>query len=179
MDAQELEARLAQFGVDASRFGQGQAKTLETLHAEILNGEAELVERDGTLIRRLMVLNVEVLLDRPDGRYRLVEDRQVFADGRERRRGHLPVAIAEKLYPAEDLEAALRRALLEELGIRSFETISHFAETIETANSTSFPGLESEYSIFSVTVLIGEEEFRHEYMERQSDKTTYFVWRRA
>lgn len=124
----------------------------------------------------LTALNVDVFADIDGRRCRLVEDRQVFTNGRVRPRPHIPTSLAEKLKRGEDLRAALARAMAEELGIREYHILSDFTETTETKQSQSFPGLESEYRVFKVDVLIDGSEVKDEYQERQPDKTTYFAW---
>ena len=171
----ELMARLAAHGIDTARLGRGEAKTIAHLFAEVRSGEAELIERDGQLIRRLAVLNVDVFAEIDGRRLRLVEDRQVFADGRTRRR-ELPSSVAEKLHKEEDRETAVARALAEELGIRRFTRVSDFAETATIRESQSFPGILSEVAVHHVDVLIDPEEFKEEYREDQPDKSTWFVW---
>jgi len=51
MDETELSQLLTKHGVDISAFGQGEAKKVSDLLAEIHNEEAALVERDGRLLR--------------------------------------------------------------------------------------------------------------------------------
>lgn len=170
---EDLKARLLAHGIDLSRFGQGKAKSLEHLLAELRSGEAELVSRDGRLVRRLQVLNIDVYAD--GRRLRLIEDRQVFTDGRVRRRD-LPCSVAEKLKAGEDREAAVARALAEELHIHRFDIVSPFGETLLEGESPSFPGLWTAYATHQVAVLIDPDEYRTEYQEAQPDKSTFFVW---
>lgn len=174
----ELLTKLAAYGIDLARFGHGEAKSVAHLYAEIDSGEAELIERGGQLIRRVAVLNVDVFADVGGRRMVLTEDRQVFADGRPRRRA-LPSSVSEKLHKGEDRETAVARALAEELGIGRFTRISAFAETATTRESQSFPGILSEFAVHHVAVLIDPEEYREEYREDQLDKSTWFVWRAA
>lgn len=170
-----LRARLARHGIDVGRFGTGEAKRLEELSNELASSECELVERDGTLVRRLAVLNIDVWTE-IGGHRRLVEDRQVFADGRERRRKFLPCSVSEKLHAGEDPESAVERALAEELGIIRFTRSVPIEQGVELRRSLSFPGLPPEYVTYHTAVVIDPSEHREEYCEQQPDKSTYFLW---
>lgn len=176
MDA--LEARLRAHGIDPTRFGQGSAKSLAHLVAELANGEAALIEQDGRLVRRVGVLNVDVLADHAGRRLRLVEDRQEFADGRVRLRA-LPCSVAEKLHDGEDRTKAVARALAEELGITRYRLVSGFEDAVKADESPSYPGLRSEYAITRIAVLIDPAEYRPSYREDQPDKSTFFAWEKA
>lgn len=152
-------ATLQAHNIDISRFGQGKAKSLAHLFAEIDSGEAELFSRAGRLVRRLAVLNVDVHATWLGTSLRLVEDRQEFVDGRVRRRD-LPCTVSEKLHRAEDRSAGVVRALAEELGIRRCTIISPSQETVVAAESPSFPGLWSEYVTHRVAVMIDPAVYR-------------------
>ena len=138
-----LKARPVAHGIDLSCFEQGNAKSIAHLFAELERGEAEPIVRNGQLIRRLAVLNIDVFAEINGRRLHLVEDRQVFADGRIRRRA-LPASVSEKLHTGEDRVAAVVRALEEELWIRRFGIVSPFVETVEASESPGFPRLLSE-----------------------------------
>jgi hypothetical protein len=170
-----LIATLLAHNIDISRFGQGKAKSLAHLLTEIDSGEAELFSRNGRLVRRLAVLNVDVHATWLGTSLRLVEDRQEFVDGRVRRRD-LPCSVSEKLHHAEDRSSAVARALAEELTIRHFTIISPFQETVVAAESPSFPGLWSDYVTHRVAVMIDPAEYRTAYREDQPDKSTFFLW---
>ncbi len=172
---EELKALLLKHGINLSDFGKGKAKTLEHLLTEVQDGEAQLIERDGELIRHLEVLNIDVISEVGGIRW-LVEDRQEFADGRRRKRD-LPASVSEKLHAGEEPLNAVTRALKEELGISKFKISSPFSRKVESLESPSFPGLMSEYVLHKVDVLIDPTEHKPTYEERQADKTTFFVWR--
>lgn len=175
---QELMTRLAAHGIDLARFGRGEAKSIAHLFAELESGEAELIDRGGQLVRRVTVLNIDVFADIDGRRLRLVEDRQVFDDGRPRRRD-LSSSVSEKLHKDENRETAVVRALAEELGIRHFTRVSAFTDTATARESLSFPGILSEFAVHHVAVLIDPDEFREDYREDQQDKSTWFVWHSA
>jgi hypothetical protein len=173
---EELKARLSKYGIDISRFGQGSAKSLEHLFREIESGETQLVEENGRLIRRVSVLAVDVFHEVDGDRLRLKEDRQVFADGRVRRRS-MPTSIGEKLRIEEDPLEAIARALKEELGISKFDVLTPVRTTTTMEESPSYPGILSKYSSHELGIVIDPTEYREEgYTEIQTDKTTYFIW---
>ena len=141
-----------------------------------MEGETILEEHHGSLRRALSLVSITVIS--PHGEH-LVEDRQVFMDGRVRRRGL--DALAEKFKPGEDPTEAARRALEEELGLspRVVELL-HFSEGSRTEKveaSPSYPGLTSVYRTTHFTVTLPLEAYKSDgYVEHQADKCTYFLW---
>ena len=174
----ELADLLSRHGIDPAVFGTGEAKTLQQLLAEVENGEARLVEEDGTVVRHLTTLNVDVYADVEGGRRRLLEVEQCFKDGRGRQRAEqVPASLAEKMKRGEAPEAALRRAMAEELMITKFQAFSAFRDDgVKDGMSQSFPGLRTRNRIIKVDVLIDPAEYKEKYREDQDDKTTYFGW---
>lgn len=177
MTKQQLVALLQKHAIDVARFGTGSAKTLAHLFAEIVDGETLLAEVDRRLVRRVGVLGVDVFADIDGARFRLIEDRQVFNDGRERRR-NMPTSISEKLHQGENVLEAVTRAMNEEIGISEFKLMTPTPCTrTEVVDSPSYPGILSEYTKHEVDVLIASSAYKAEgYREIQSDKTTHFVW---
>lgn len=173
-----LRQTLLSYGIDPGLFGSGEAKPFSNLVKEVTKGEAELVDRDGKLIRLVRPLALDIFADVDGKRVRLVEDRQVFSDGRERRRG-LAQSIGEKLEPGESPQESIARALEEELGITKFEQISGIETSTTSSESPSYPGLMSEYTTYKTSVLIDPSEYKSEYQEKQKDKTNYFLWQPA
>jgi len=166
--------------VPLERWGTGEAKTLDHLVAELIDGECRLLLQDGSLTRHAEGAVVDVYCEGPGGRLKLVEDRQVFTDGRTKRR-NLDTSIGEKMKPGEHPHDAATRALAEELGI----TASLSVEALGTRRkgpvpSVAFPGLTTVYDMHMFAVTLPPELVRPEgYVERQDDKTTYFVWQPA
>ncbi|MDO8520646.1 MAG: NUDIX domain-containing protein [bacterium] len=177
MNAQQIMTLLQKHAINVACFGTGSAKSLENLLAEIESGEAVLVEGNSRLARKISVLGVDVFIDIGGTKIRLVEDRQVFNDGRVRRRS-LPSSISEKLHQGEDVLEAVARALNEEIGISTFTLLTPTPRTrVEIEDSPSYPGILSEYTKHEVDVLIASSEYKAEgYREVQPDKTTHFVW---
>jgi len=179
MTMEKLRKVLREHGTDLECFGVGSAKTLADLHAEIANGETLLVEVDGHLVRRVSVLGVDVFANIEGERIiHLVEDRQVFADGRVRRRT-MPTSISEKLHPGEDPLEAVTRALDEEINISEFTLLTPTPrKRVEKGGSQSYPGILSEYTKYEVDVLIAPSEYLADgYREIQvGNKVTHFLW---
>jgi len=180
MTKQELTVLLQQYGIRLESFGQNSAKSLDHLLTEIVDGETVLAEQDGRLVRKVSVLGVDVFANINDCAQHLVEDRQVFTDGRVRRR-QMPTSISEKLHQGEDVFAAVARALEEEIGVCKFTLLTPVPKTrVEIEDSPSYPGILSEYTKYEVEILIHSSEYCLDgYREVQKDKTTHFVWEKG
>ena len=173
-----LQAQLEDAGIDTSTWGTGQAKTLAHLQKEIESGETVLVTgENGELLRKVVVGGADIFYEAPDGKqYRLKEDRQLFTDGRERRRD-LGQAVSEKMKPDEDPQSAMIRGIREELGISGDITLTETGTDEHRVTSASYPGLESQYIRHTYKVVLSDEQFNPEgYTEEQEDKSTFFVW---
>lgn len=173
-----LKRQLESAGVDMATWGIGQAKTLAHLRKEIESGETILVANEaGGLLRKVVVGGADIFYKSPEGkRYRLKEDRQIFKDGRERRR-NLGQAVSEKIKPGEDPEVAMIRGIQEELGIGSEITIIKIGAEERIIDSPSYPGLQSQYILHKFQAVLTKRQFNPAgYVEDQSDKSTYFMW---
>jgi hypothetical protein len=176
-----LKKQLADAGIDTSSWGTGQAKTLEHLQKEIESGETILITgKAGELLRRVVVGCADIYYQSPDGKkYRLKEDRQVFKDGRERRR-NLGQAVSEKMKPGEDIKEAMIRGIQEELGISGEINLTETGTDEQIITSPSYPGLKSQYIRHKFQAMLNDEQFNPGgYVEEQSDKSTYFIWEEA
>lgn len=176
-DKEQLEGRLASHGVPIGRWGEGASKTFNHLLNELREGESILESQDAELLRKFKVVGIEVLFKDTNGKtLRLREDKQVFTDGREKKR-RLDVSLAEKMKPGETPYLAAKRAILEELGISSEIELLKRGEFHITKPSESFPGLTSDYNAFMYETTLSRNQFKSEgYQEVQPDKTTYFIW---
>lgn len=174
----DVVALLRKHGVSTETWGTGSAKTLGHLVSEVIEGETTLVEDEaGNLVRVVSILYVNVLFAAPNRTLRLREDRQVFADGRERRRT-LEGSLAEKLKAGEEADdRAVSRALQEELGTSRVLKIADCGITLVEQDSPSFPGLRMRATHRHFDAMLHDASYRAEgYVERQHDKSTYFVW---
>ena len=175
----DLKKALVEAGIPVEEWGTGKAKTINHLFDEINAGECTLVRQEGKLIRTLRSLAINVFYRTPAGnRIILVEDKQVFTDGRVRQRS-LESSLGEKLVPSEIPEHVVRRTILKELGIEGvFGFTAERPWTKGPVVSLSYPGLETFYQFFAFSVDLPDEFYRPEgYVEIQRDKTTYFVWK--
>jgi len=175
-DSVALSGLLRATGYDVSQWGVGPTKTVESLWTEIANGESELVEVGGALMRRTYALGVDIVAEVDGTRYKLREDRQVFRNGSERRRT-LPTSIGEKARPDEDMEAGVRRAIAEELGIHEYVRLTDNGSATLVRYSQTYGGMPTEMHMRYAEVEIVSADFRPEgYVEEQAEKSIYFVW---
>jgi len=173
-----LRSQLENAGINISNWGTGKAKTIEHLQKEIEEGETVLTTNEnGELIRNLNVVSSDIYYISKEGKqYRLKEEKQVFQDGRERKRG-LEYAISEKIKADEDPEKAIIRGIEEELGIEGDIKTNKIEIEINTIESPSYPGLKTEYNIHKFKTILNEKQFNpNGYIERQDGLTTFFVW---
>jgi len=172
----EITKRLSSHGVPLDSWGSGKAKTIGHLAKEILEGETVLVDKNGEIIRRVELVHVDVRYTSNGTELQLVEDRQEFKDGRVRRRGL--TGISEKMKPEENPVVSAKRALMEELGVNDQANLESLGTQEKTQNSPSYPGLTTEYLRHEMRTIMPNSAFKPEgYVENQSDKSTYFVWK--
>jgi hypothetical protein len=173
-----LKKSLENSGIDTSKWGKGQAKTLADLQKEIEGGETLLVNNEsGELLRKITVSDADIYFLSPEGKkYRLKEEKQVFKDGRERRR-NLGITVSEKMKPDEDPKNTMIRGIQEELGIRGNIALTKVGMKDEIKTSPSYPGLQTQYVIYKFQALLNVEQFNpNGYIEEQDGLSTYFVW---
>jgi hypothetical protein len=172
---------LKKHNIDISSWGSGEAKTINDLVSEIISGESQLTENEnGEIIRFLRaVAAIITFTDSKGKKYQLVEDRQEFVDGRIRKRErYLITSISEKMMPDEEPKMTLVRGIKEELGISVGLNINDepVAEEKEYV-SYNFPGFKSKSKVYTFNVSLDAISYNPDgYIERQPDKTTFFVW---
>lgn len=169
---------LLQFNVDVDLWGKGKAKTVEHLLIEINTGECQLIKLNGELLRLVTGPGLNVFYKDGDQILKLKEEKQVYNDGRVRVRADLETSIGEKLKPGESSLDAARRALAEELDIKSdLELIPADPITKGPITSVSYPGLKTKYIFEVFDVYLPTESYRPDgYIEEQTDKKNYYVW---
>lgn len=176
MNKQKLVELLRRHAVDIACFGTENAKTLDHLLDEIKAGETVLKEIVGQLMRLVSVLGITVFADVDGRRLRLVEDQQVFHDGRVRRRG-IPTSLSEKMKASEDIETSIARALREEIGCEDYTFLTPpLLVGVETIDSPSYPGLPTQYTKYEVAVRINSGYRPEGYREDRDQLITHFVW---
>lgn len=171
---------LAQHNIPIKNWGKGSAKTMDHLIKEVMEGEALLeVDESGELIRRVTIIFVDIYYtDHSTGkRFKLVEEKQIFNDGRERRR-KLEGSLAEKLkageIPNQDM---VNRAIHEELGVTGNVIATEKEMKEVNQDSPSFPGLRMKAVEHFFEVELSDEMYKpNGYTEHQPDKNTYFKW---
>ena len=174
-----LRQQLEDAGIDTSKWGTGESKTLAHLQKEIDDGETVLTtDESGDLIRRVEFCGGDIYFVSSDGmKHRLKEEKQVFKDGRERKRdlGH---AVSEKMKLGEDHKEAMIRGLREELGIDGDVAINEIGTDKEDLpTSPSYSGLPSQYIRHRFEIVLNDKQFKPEgYIEESSDMSTFFVW---
>lgn len=140
----QLKSWLAAKGIDISHWGAGEAKTVENLWAEIVEGETEIQEDPP--LRLVRLVNVMIR----QGNRLLVETTQEFGENQQRQRENPP---AEKIKPGErPVETALR-CLREELQVDSarVEILAVSSEPqLKMSDSPSYPGLRTCYLRYDV-----------------------------
>ncbi|XP_020537833.1 uncharacterized protein LOC105641084 isoform X2 [Jatropha curcas] len=146
-------------------------KNVHNLWLELSEGETSLADSTPP-IRTVSVVSVRII--GKDDQI-LVESRQELSDGSVRNRCR---PLSEKMKPNETPEAAVYRAIKEELGsiVNDSGTIKivpgSYKEKIEERNSNSYPGLPARYVLHSMDVMVDglpEEEFCTEEVEEYPD----------
>ena len=175
-----IEALITQLksnGIDLTKWGKGEAKTVEDLFREIESGETELT-RDvkGKLIRKILGVGADVYYTNGEKTFRLKEQKQVFADGRERKRD-FGRAVSGKIKFGETARDAIIREIEEELGIKNNYPMEELETLIDTQPSQSYPGLSSFFMVDVFKINLTRNQFKPEgYVEEENGLTTYFIW---
>lgn len=174
-----LRARLKNAKIDISLWGTGGYKTIEHLAKEIDNNEIILdVTKNGELIRISEVVAAKIFyIDDNGKKYQLIEQKQVFVDGRERIRPSNGQSVFEKMKFGEAPMQAMARGITEELGIGDEFNISFVDEIEKNEESKSYPGLITQSTTYFFEALLNTSQYNSQgYIEVQDDKITYFVW---
>lgn len=158
--SEELERWLRTKAIDLSSWGQGAAKRVADLFAEIEKGES--IMRDEPPLRNVRAVRVVVRRERQI----LIEAYQGFSGGRRRARGRPP---SEKMHPGESYTSAALRCLYEELGV-THERIHLKHETyrrkVWEGNPDSYPGLCTSYTFHIVDASV-QGLPRHDFRTRE------------
>ncbi len=165
-------------GIDTELYGTGTFKTIGHLYQEIHEGETELTDEDGQLVRRVQFVGARILYKKDGEWLRLYEEKQIFKDGRERRRNNMPYSAAEKFKSGEDPKEVIVRGMKEELKLDITKDQFAFYNKKEIENNDDYPGIKSFHIGYEFLVVLNDEQYNPDgYIERQSDKDVYFTWR--
>jgi len=177
-DIVELTNKLKEYKVPVDYWGTGNAKTVEHLLDELKNEECEIVDEGGYLVRYIEFVGVKMYYKDKNGDiYVLKEDRQVFKDGRTRRRD-MVASVAEKMKFGEDPLKSAIRGVREELDIKLSNTqLKKMRDLNYDGGSQSYPGLKTKYKGHQFTCFLNDKQYKpNGYVEVQKDKSTFFVW---
>lgn len=167
-----LEEYLISFGVPIDRWGKGQSKTIDHLFIEIVKGESVLSLDNN--YKEVESLSIVVTYDN----LKLIEDYQIFNDGRTRSR-KMNASVAEKIDKNDkDLVQAVIRGIKEELSIDVRENqIVEIGSVNVVRNSMSYPGILSKMKLHKFSIDLDLDQYNpNGYVEIQDDKKTYFKW---
>ena len=169
---------LKDHGVDTDLYGTGTYKTIGHLWQEIKEGETDLTDENGQLMRKVQFVGARILYKKDGGWLRLHEEKQLFKDGRERRRTHMPYSAAEKFKAGEDPKEVIIRGMKEELGIDITKDQFVFYNKKEVENNDDYPGIISTHTGYEFLVILNDSQYVEEgYIEKQKDKDVYFTWK--
>lgn len=175
---EDLTKKLKEYNIPCDKWGTGYAKDIQSLYNELKGEECAIIDQQGYLVRYIEFVGIKIFYtDQQGNKYELKEDRQVFKDGRERRRT-MQASVSEKMKFGEDPLISAIRGVKEELGItlKDGQLIKH-RDLHYDGSSHSYPGLKSKYKGHVFNCTITKSQYRPEgYVERQEDKSTYFIW---
>jgi len=177
-DYLEFVDMLKNYGIETDLYGTGTFKTIGHLYQEIEEGETTLSLEDGKLVRKVEFVGARILYKKEGDWFRVYEDKQVFVDGRIRRRSNMPYSAAEKFKSGEDPKEVIVRGMKEELDLDITKDQFTFYNRKDIENNDDYPGIRSFHIGHEFLVILNENQYNPEgYIERQKDKDVYFVWR--
>lgn len=155
-------------------------KSIDSLYEEIKEKECCLKIIDLRLYRHVNVLRIKCYYENDDNeKFILIEQKQVFNNGKVRIRNF--DYVAEKIKEGKDLNKEVCRALDEELSIKldiqQINKDESFHST-EECESPSYNGIMGVYNYYNYNINIKKSQYRSSYKEVQSDKSTYFIWKK-
>jgi hypothetical protein len=176
---EELLSLLKKYNIPLEKWGTGVYKTPKHLWKELQEKECVLSERDGKLYRDVDFVGARILYKKDGVNYRLWEDRAKVKDGRIRIRP-IEHSMAEKFKSGENPINSLIRGMEEELGIKLKDNQFTYYNKDRFENNGDYPGIHSFHNGYFYLITLTDSQFNPEgYVEKQSDKTIYFVWRKV
>ena len=169
---------LKKYNVPIEKYGTEKFKTIGHLYNEIKEGETILKVENGELVRHVSFVGARVIFKTESGWLHLYEEKQVFKDGRVRRREHMPYSAAEKFKTGEDPKKVIIRGVKEELGIVLGPNQFTFYNEVRVEENNDYPGIKSFHKGHEFLIVLKENQYEPEgYIERQVDKDVYFKWK--
>ena len=175
----DLLVKLNKHHIPIEDWGKGDAKSIRSLFNEIKEEDCILKEEGDYLIRLIEFVGIRIYYRDGDNTWLLKEDRQVFNDGRIRRR-EMPSSVSEKMRFGEDPVNAAVRGILEELGVDiNKKQLIKRRDLHYDGGSMSYPGLKTRYKGHQYSCYFTSDQFDiNGYVEKQEEKSTYFTWRK-
>ncbi|MBA2368881.1 MAG: hypothetical protein H0V82_07660 [Candidatus Protochlamydia sp.] len=171
----DFNRTLSEFSINTKSWD---VKGVSSLYDEIQNKECIFGIENERLHRRVDVVCIKCFHTNSQGeRFQLIEEKQVFNNGVERKRGFK--CVSEKLESGELPEKGALRGLSEELQIfgEDVQVISLPHENkSEKKESGSYKGIDCTYNTFFFSCEIFHHYYQNIYVEVQKDKQTFFSW---
>ncbi len=168
---------LKKFNVPVELYGTGGFKTVNHLFNEIKEGETVLTEKDGKLIREVNFVGARIIYKKEGSWIHLYEEKQIFKDGRVRRR-NLLYSMAEKFKLGEEPKKVLIRGMKEEIDLNITNDQFNYFNKLRFEDNSDYPGITSFHTGYEFLVVLKDNQYVEEgYVERQSDKDVYFKWK--
>lgn len=166
----ELKKLLSQYNIDTQHWTHDEGnKTIEELFIEIQEGESELKIVDKILVRLLKVSSIDVKFKLGDRYFQLIEDKQIFLRGIERKRELN--TITEKLKRNENPLQGAYRGLEEEIGLKLEEQLTFEGENFWEQISPSYPHLLTRYEFYNYSIILDKKYLKSirfsEYQEAE------------
>lgn len=151
-------------------------KNISQLYQEIQQGECVLGMEGERLHRRVDVVAIRCFYtDEAGQRFQIFEEKQEFKNGQVRERGY--THVSEKLFFGEVPENGARRGLAEELNISGPEVhLELIKNKCRREESNTYKGLSCTFNMHVFSCEIPPSLYQPNYVEEESDKSTFFSW---
>jgi hypothetical protein len=143
LNEEALRRHLTNCGVDVSKFGGPDTKTLKEFSAELIKGESTLTEDSSGNVLRVVDI-VVLIISRKEGSELLVQTEQISAGGTKTTLNRLPGA---KRRPDENQFLSARRIIKRQLEIdENMVFLDRAVQSIEDVkHAPAYPGLKTVY----------------------------------